>query len=204
MLVLDDIIQCTERDEYMYQEMLSHLALCSHAKPRNVRCPFASPLHSPAAHLQVLIIGGGDGGCVREALRHADVEKVVLCEIDKVLLARAPAPAPARPSAAGGRRGGAQVPAVDGVGARRPACHRTAHGRPAVPKGEQEHLRRLSPACRAIDSPTYLQVIITDSSDPIGPAESLFGRAYYELLRDCLTEHGVLASQGAFAFLNGA
>lgn len=39
-------------------------------------------------------------------------------------------------------------------------------------------------------------VIITDSSDPVGPAESLFGQSYYELLRDALKEDGILSSQG--------
>jgi len=45
-------------------------------------------------------------------------------------------------------------------------------------------------------------VIITDSSDPIGPAESLFNATYYDLVRDALTEHGAMASQGESAFLH--
>lgn len=53
--------------------------------------------------------------------------------------------------------------------------------------------------------PTIIQnefdVIITDSSDPVGPAESLFGESYYELLRDALNETGILSSQGTVSVL---
>ncbi|MDP6278416.1 MAG: hypothetical protein QGI11_07885, partial [Nitrospinota bacterium] len=59
MLVLDGAIQTTERDEFVYHEMIVHVPLCTHPRPR-----------------RVLIVGGGDGGCVREALRHPEVERV--------------------------------------------------------------------------------------------------------------------------------
>lgn len=52
-----------------YQEMIAHLPLASHPNPKNV-----------------LVIGGGDGGVVREVLKHGSVEKVVLCDIDEVRL----------------------------------------------------------------------------------------------------------------------
>ncbi|KAL4223263.1 Mannan-binding lectin serine protease [Mactra antiquata] len=65
VLVLDGCIQCTERDECCYQEMIAHLPLSCHASPKNV-----------------LVVGGGDGGVVREVLKHNSVEKVTLCEID--------------------------------------------------------------------------------------------------------------------------
>jgi len=64
-LVLDGVVQTTERDEHIYHEMMTHVPLCAHPKPR---C--------------VLVIGGGDGGIVREALRHPTVERVVMVEID--------------------------------------------------------------------------------------------------------------------------
>uniref|UniRef100_A0A673UFG5 Spermidine synthase n=1 Tax=Suricata suricatta TaxID=37032 RepID=A0A673UFG5_SURSU len=66
VLVLDGVIQCTERDEFSYQEMIANLPLCSHPNPR-----------------KVLIIGGGDGGVLREVLKHSSVESVVQCEIDE-------------------------------------------------------------------------------------------------------------------------
>lgn len=52
---------------YRYQEMIAHIPLASHPNPK-----------------KVLVIGGGDGGVVREVLRHESVEEVVLCDIDKV------------------------------------------------------------------------------------------------------------------------
>lgn len=66
MLVLDGMIQLTICDEFVYHEMLAHVPLHTHPDPR---C--------------VLIIGGGDGGTAREVLRHPQVEKVTLVEIDR-------------------------------------------------------------------------------------------------------------------------
>lgn len=69
VLVLDHVIQCTERDEFSYQEMITHLAMNSHPDPK-----------------KVLVIGGGDGGVLREVVKHASVEEAILCDIDDVLL----------------------------------------------------------------------------------------------------------------------
>ncbi len=66
VLVLDDIVQLTERDEFFYHEMLTHIAMHTHPNPR-----------------KVAVIGGGDGGCIREVLRHRCVEKAYLIEIDR-------------------------------------------------------------------------------------------------------------------------
>lgn len=66
MLLLDGVVQITERDEFFYHEMLVHVVM--HAHPSAKR---------------VVVIGGGDGGAVREVLRHASVEKVYFIEIDK-------------------------------------------------------------------------------------------------------------------------
>lgn len=65
MLVLDGIVQTTINDEYVYHEMITHIPLNTHPNPR-----------------KVLVVGGGDGGAIREVLKHASVEKAVLCEID--------------------------------------------------------------------------------------------------------------------------
>jgi spermidine synthase len=67
VLVLDNVIQCTERDEFAYQEMITHLAMNSHPNPK-----------------KVLVIGGGDGGVLREVIKHECVEEAVLCDIDEV------------------------------------------------------------------------------------------------------------------------
>ncbi|KAJ7943624.1 Spermidine synthase [Quillaja saponaria] len=69
VLVLDGVIQLTERDECAYQEMITHLPLCSIPKPK-----------------KVLVIGGGDGGVLREVSRHSSVEQIDICEIDKMVV----------------------------------------------------------------------------------------------------------------------
>jgi len=66
ILVLDGVVQITERDELFYHEMLTHVAMNSHPNPR-----------------KVIVIGGGDGGTVREVLKHKSVEKVYFIEIDE-------------------------------------------------------------------------------------------------------------------------
>lgn len=70
MLILDDVVQLTERDEFFYHEMLVHPVLHAHPDPRHV-----------------LIIGGGDGGSMREVMRHKGVESVTLAEIDERVVA---------------------------------------------------------------------------------------------------------------------
>lgn len=65
MLVLDGMIQVTTADEFVYHEMIAHVPLAAHGRAR-----------------RVLVVGGGDGGTVREVLRHPGVEEVVLAEID--------------------------------------------------------------------------------------------------------------------------
>jgi len=66
MLLLDGLVMTTVFDEFIYHEMITHPPLCTHPNPR-----------------RVLVIGGGDGGTVREVLRHPSVESVELCEIDR-------------------------------------------------------------------------------------------------------------------------
>merc|ERR1740124_735764 len=65
VLVLDGVIQVTERDEFSYQEMLAHIPLFSHPNPE-----------------KVLVIGGGDGGIHREVAKHPGVKEIIICEID--------------------------------------------------------------------------------------------------------------------------
>ena len=69
MLLLDGLVMTTEADEFVYHEHITHIPLLSHPNPKSV-----------------LIIGGGDGGTVREVLKHASVERVILCEIDKLVV----------------------------------------------------------------------------------------------------------------------
>lgn len=69
MLILDGIVQTTIKDEFIYHEMITHIPLYSHLNPK-----------------KVLVVGGGDGGAIREVLRHPNIEKAVLCEIDEEVI----------------------------------------------------------------------------------------------------------------------
>ncbi len=66
ILLLDGIVQTTIKDEFIYHEMITHIPLYAHKNPK-----------------KVLVVGGGDGGSIREILRHPNIEKAVLCEIDE-------------------------------------------------------------------------------------------------------------------------
>jgi len=69
ILVLDGVVQITERDEFFYHEMLTHVVMNAHPEPKNI-----------------VVIGGGDGGTVREVLKHKTVEKVYFIEIDEEVI----------------------------------------------------------------------------------------------------------------------
>ncbi len=69
MLAIDNIIMCTEKDEFHYHEMIAHPAMNIHPDPKNI-----------------LVIGGGDGGTIREVLKHQGVEKVTMVEIDETVI----------------------------------------------------------------------------------------------------------------------
>ncbi|KAF9029242.1 spermine synthase [Hymenopellis radicata] len=145
VLVLDGVIQCTERDEFSYQEMLAHLPMNTHPNPENI-----------------LVIGGGDGGVVREVLKHASVKKVVLCDIDEAVIRVSRQFLPHMSSLLSSE----QVTVVIG--------------------DEFKYL--------AENKATY-DVIITDSSDPVGPAKSLFEESYFQLLHGALAPGGNLSTQ---------
>ena len=73
VLVLDGVIQLTERDEFSYHEIMTHVPLCSHPNPS-----------------RVLIVGGGDGGILREVCRHDTVTEICVVEIDQVVVDHLP------------------------------------------------------------------------------------------------------------------
>ena len=66
VLMLDGVCQLTTSDEFVYHEMMAHVPLMALNKPK-----------------RVLVVGGGDGGVLREVLKHPSIEKATLCEIDK-------------------------------------------------------------------------------------------------------------------------
>ena len=94
VLALDGIVQTTERDEYVHQEMTSHLPLCSHPNPKNVseltgqdkeeRKERLGMIGSFPSCCKVLVVGGGTGGVAREVAKHSCVEEIHLCELDEV------------------------------------------------------------------------------------------------------------------------
>ncbi len=69
MLILDGIVQITEKDEFFYHEMLTHVVMHAHPEPK-----------------RVVVIGGGDGGTLREVLKHPQVEKLYFVEIDEAVI----------------------------------------------------------------------------------------------------------------------
>lgn len=69
ILVLDGVVQITQRDEFFYHEMLTHVIMSAHPEPKNI-----------------IVIGGGDGGTVREVIKHQAVEKVYFIEIDEEVI----------------------------------------------------------------------------------------------------------------------
>jgi spermidine synthase len=76
VMLLDGVVQITERDEFVYQEMLTHVPLLAHGDAK-----------------RVLIIGAGDGGVLRRVLMHRNVERAVMVEIDGEATARSSASA---------------------------------------------------------------------------------------------------------------
>ena len=66
MLTIDDLVMCTEKDEFVYHEMITHIAMQTHPSPK-----------------RVLVIGGGDGGTVRELVKYDALEQVTMVEIDE-------------------------------------------------------------------------------------------------------------------------
>jgi len=152
VLVLDGVIQVTTRDEFAYQEMIAHLPLYAHPAP-----------------VDVLVIGGGDGGVLREVLKHPSVARAVLVEIDAAVVEVSKRYLPAL--AAGFDDPRVEVVIADG------AAYMKDH----------------------VDA---YDVIITDSSDPIGPAEVLFQPPFYAAMARSLRAGGLACCQGECMWLH--
>lgn len=126
--------------------MITHLAMNSHPNPK-----------------KVLVIGGGDGGVLREVVKHESVEEAILCDIDEAVIRISKKYLPGM--SIGFQHPNVKVHIGDGF----------------------EFLKNRQ---------NEFDVIITDSSDPEGPAESLFQKPYFILLRDALRDGGVITTQG--------
>jgi spermidine synthase len=134
------------------KEMIAHLPLFAHKNPKNV-----------------LVIGGGDAGVLREVVKHKSVEKVTLCEIDEAVIRTAKQYLPEM--AKGFDNEKVEVFVGDGF----------------------EYLK---------NHVNCFDVIITDSSDPIGPAASLFQPEFFSLLKNALKPSGIICSQGESQWLH--
>jgi spermidine synthase len=145
MLVLDGCVMCTDRDEFVYHEMIAHIPALLHAAPK-----------------KVVVIGGGDGGTVRELLKHKAVEKIVLCEIDAMVVDSARKYFPALASGLADPR--VEVRIGDGVA----------------------YMRELE---------NEVDIVVVDSTDPIGPGEGLFSGEFYRSVARSLRKGGIMVAQ---------
>lgn len=152
VMALDGIVQTTEADEFIYHEMLTHVPLMAHGEAR-----------------RVLIIGGGDGGILREVCKHASVEHITQVEID------------------------AQV--IEMCKEYLPRHSAGAYDDPRVNIVVDDAANFVRECGEQFD------VIISDSTDPIGPGDVLFTSDFYQNCKRCLKEGGVLVAQNGVAFM---
>ena len=154
VLTLDDVVQTTEADNFIYHEMLTHVPILAHGAAR-----------------RVLIIGGGDGGMAREVLRHRDVAHVTMVEIDAGVVEFSRQYLPML------SQGAFDDPRLDLV------------------IGDGAAFMR--------DTDGGYDVIIVDSTDPVGPGEVLFTDSFYGHARRALAPGGVLVTQNGVPFMQG-
>ena len=154
LFALDDIVMLTERDEAFYHEMLVHPAMFLNQNPRDV-----------------LIIGGGDGGTLRETLRHRSVRKVTMVEID----------------------GGVVE-----------ACRKYL---PGINQGafadKRADIKIMDGARFLRQTKSKFDIILVDSTDPIGPGKILFTRPFYQSAHRALNKNGLFACQSGSPFYQG-
>lgn len=154
VLALDGVVQTTEWDEPHYHEMLNHVPLLAHPNPKNV-----------------LIIGGGDGGSLREVLRHKSVEQVTMVDLDGLV--------------------------VEVCQKYLPKLSKGAFQDPRVELLIQDGLQYVKQTSKRFD------VIICDTTDPVGPGKVLFSEEFYGDLYKILTPSGIITTQNGLPFTDG-
>lgn len=155
VMMLDDVFQTTERDEFIYHEMLTHVPILA----RRAIQPAQS----------VLIIGGGDGGALEEVLKHKDIQKVTMVEIDETVVEMSKK----------------YLTSICGTSFDDPRTD-------LVIADASDFIA----SCKE-----RYDVIIIDSTDPIGPGEVLFTKHFYQSCQQCLTHGGILVTQNGMPFL---
>lgn len=152
MLVLDGMVMTTLKDEFVYHEMISWVGLNTHPNPK-----------------KVLVVGGGDGGAIREIVKHPAVEKAVLAEIDARVIETSREFLPE--IACGLKNPKVEIMVSDGI----------------------KHVQ---------DSPNTYDVILVDSTEPVGPAIGLFAQDFYRSVFAALKEDGLFVAQTESPFFN--
>ncbi len=151
MLVLDGIVQTTERDEFFYHEMLTHVLAHAHPEPK-----------------RVVVIGGGDGGTVREAAKHRCIENIYFIEIDPEVIRVSREFLPSISSAMDDPR--VEIKNMDGA---------------EFIKGSRE-----------------IDLVLVDSTDPVGFAERLYGEEFFRSIEKALSPEGMCVIQTDSLLLN--
>ena len=146
LMTLDGLVMVTDRDNFVYHEMMAHPALFTHPAPR-----------------RVLVIGGGDCGTLREVLKHDEVEHVDQVELDERVTRVAERFFPE-------------------------LC--AANDDPRAHLHFQDGIRWVAEV-----QPGSYDVIIVDSTDPVGPAAGLFGEAFYRDCHRALKTDGIVVGQ---------
>jgi spermidine synthase len=153
VMLLDGVVQITEADEFVYQEMLTHVPLLAHGAAK-----------------RVLIIGAGDGGVLKRVLQHKGVEKAVMVEIDGEVI----------------RLCKEHMPGIGGDAWTDP--------RAEVIVGDGIDYVRKAPA-------GSFDVVIVDSTDPIGVGEVLFTDEFYANAARLLSDRGLIVNQCGVPFM---
>ena len=151
MLMLDGATQISKKDEFIYQEMMSHVPLFAHGKAEDV-----------------LIIGGGDCGIAEEVLKHRSVKRLTQVEIDPAVIEFAKE-------------------------------HFPEFTKPVFADRRFESVIDDGAKYVAVTDRRF-DVIIVDSTDPIGPGKILFGARFYAGCRRCMKPGGVLVTQNGVPF----
>lgn len=162
VMALDGIVQTTEGDEFIYHEMLAHVPILA-----------VKAVQGRAAKgrvNKVLIVGGGDGGCIREVLKHKNLV-CTMVEIDPGVIELSRKHLPNHHAGAFDNKR-AKIVIADGA------------------KFVKETAERYD-------------VIIIDSTDPVGPGAVLFTEEFYADCKRCLASGGVLVTQNGVPFLQG-
>jgi spermidine synthase len=155
MMLLDGLVMVTERDEFVYHDMITHPALFVHPNPK-----------------KVLVIGGGDGGTIREIMKHKGVEEAVLCEIDGLVIEKSIELLPSMACEIDGKNPRVKLHVDDGIA----------------------YIR---------DHQDAFDIILVDSTDPIGPAEGLFEEDFYRMVFGALKKDGIMVAQSESPFYHG-